>query len=121
MPLAVLPSPVWFSSSAPEPLAVLLLPLVLEASAPGPLAALRLPVVVEFPANPRNALDLATEPNAKGLPPRLKLVAALTSPPVIVPDAVTLPATLWSAVNRLAAFSWGTLVVSRLRVSAPPV
>jgi hypothetical protein len=36
--------------------------------------------MVEFPENPRNAFDFESVPKAKGVPPRLKLAAALTAP-----------------------------------------
>src|SRR5450631_701010 len=63
-----------------------------------------MPVIVEFPAkNPRKTLAFADDPNAKVLPPRLKLVNALTTPPDAVPEAVTSPLTDWLVVNVLDA------------------
>jgi hypothetical protein len=58
-------------------------------------------MVVEFPANPRNTFPLLAEPKAKAVPPKLKVVAALTAPftsslavgeVVLIP---TFPAVLW--------------------------
>jgi hypothetical protein len=112
--------------SACQLVAVLPLPMLLLLSAATPLAVLKLPVIVTFPANPRNEFCFAYEPKANRVPARLKCVVALTTPPLtasfaVTLVAVTLPFTLWFAVNVLAAPNCGTLLVSRFSVTVPLV
>src|ERR1700676_1522674 len=109
--------------SALAPSAVLLLPVVLNESAVEPVAVFHVESfeVVEFPENPRKAFPLLKEQKAKGLPPRLKLVEAPMTPPPTIPVALRFPVTLWFPLKLLATFSWGTLAVSRFRVTLPLV
>src|SRR5271167_1719549 len=50
-----------------------------------------MPVVVKFPPNPTNAFEFGLEPKAKAVPPKEKLVVALTTPPCSSPLAVMFP------------------------------
>jgi len=91
-PKAELSLAVVLELSAEAPNAVLSTPVVLALSAEEPTPVLPVPVVVEFPANPKKALVLDTEPKANGVLPMLKLVLALTEPAteIVVPDWVTI-------------------------------
>ena len=87
-PLAVFPVPVVFPASARLPLAVLSEPVVLDESAKTPIPVSLCPAIVEFPAKPKNAFSLKTDPNPNGAPPILKLVAVVTTPPATIPVAL---------------------------------